>query len=257
MRTALSCLRRARRVVGAWLGRQPRVRRSARVPRLRIGSDYGGWTICPDPIGATSVVYSVGLGSDISFDLGMIERFGVTVFGFDPTPASLEWLSEQALPDKLQVHNRGLAAIDGGLRLFEPSNPAHVSYSILKTRPDAAAIEVPVARLETLMKQLGHDHVDLLKMDIEGAEYEVIRDLVESGVEIGQLLVEFHHCRHGISVAMTEAALRQLETAGYELFWISDSGYEYSFINRSRWPESCVSPTSSMHAAQNFTSEHC
>ena len=35
------------------------------------------------------------------------------------------------------------------------------------------------------MGELGHDRIDLLKMDIEGAEYEVIRDVVESGVDVG------------------------------------------------------------------------
>ena len=48
-------------------------------------------------------------------------------------------------------------------------------------------------RVATLMRDLGHERLDVLKMDIEGAEYEVVADVLASGIDIGQLLIEFHH----------------------------------------------------------------
>jgi len=35
---------------------------------------------------ATAVVYSLGIGEDISFDLALIEKYGARVHAFDPTP---------------------------------------------------------------------------------------------------------------------------------------------------------------------------
>ena len=35
--------------------------------------------------------------------------------------------------------------------------------------------------------------IDILKMDIEGAEYDVIDDIINSPVPIAQVLIEFHH----------------------------------------------------------------
>ena len=42
------------------------------------------------------------------------------------------------------------------------------------------------------MDELGHDHLDLLKLDIEGAEYEVLDSLAAEGIRSRILCVEFH-----------------------------------------------------------------
>jgi Methyltransferase FkbM domain len=80
------------------------------------------------------------------------------------------------------------------------------------------------------MAELGHAHIDLLKMDIEGAEYAVIDDLVDSNIRPAQILVEFHHRMPGIGPERTRHAVLQLRRAGFGLFAVSPSGEEYSFI---------------------------
>jgi hypothetical protein len=80
------------------------------------------------------------------------------------------------------------------------------------------------------MKRLGHTTIDVLKMDIEGAEYEVIEDIVSSRISINQILVEFHHRFPTIGIEKTKNAIKQLNKAGYKIFSISESGQEYSFI---------------------------
>jgi hypothetical protein len=82
------------------------------------------------------------------------------------------------------------------------------------------------------MAQLGHSQLDVLKMDIEGAEYAVIDSLVSSGVRPRQLLVEFHHHLEGIPVASTERALAQLNQLGYRSFDCQPGGREFSFVAR-------------------------
>ena len=47
----------------------------------------------------------------------------------------------------------------------------------------------PVHKIDTVMSQLGHTHLDVLKMDIEGTEWEVLNEPLPS---IGQLQVELH-----------------------------------------------------------------
>lgn len=51
---------------------------------------------------------------------------------------------------------------------------------------------MPVRRLGTIMSELGHTRLDLLKMDIEGAEFAVVRDMLSSRIEVDQLVVEVH-----------------------------------------------------------------
>lgn len=99
------------------------------------------------------------------------------------------------------------------------------------TRGANESVECPVQRLVTTMNQLGHTQLDLLKIDIEGAEYAVIDDMLQSRLNVRQFLVEFHH-RVGDrqSLESTRIAIEELRRSGFRLFSVSSSGHEYSFI---------------------------
>ncbi len=86
-------------------------------------------------------------------------------------------------------------------------------------------------RISTIIQMFGHQKIDILKMDIEGAEYAVIDDLLLSeDLNINQLLIEFHHFFPGISKGKTNSSIRKLQKHGYKLFHISKNGYEFGFI---------------------------
>jgi len=194
-----------------------------------LGTEYGGYEILPELIKPDSVVYSVGIGEDVSFDLGLIERFGCTVHGFDPTPRSLSWVASQNLPEQFVIHPYGLAEFDGVARFAPPENPAYVSHSVLAAHP-GERIELPVKRLGTVMRELRHDRLDVLKLDIEGAEYAVLDDLLAGGLLPRQLLVEFHHGLGGVALSTTEAALDRLKAVGYRVFDARITGREFSLV---------------------------
>jgi FkbM family methyltransferase len=199
---------------------------------LRLGSNYGGWEILADALPANAIVYSFGVGEDISFDLELIRRYGVTVHAFDPTARSIKWVRAQPVPSQFLLHEIGVSSCDGFVAFSPPANPEHVSYSVFNAalRPDA--VDLPVRRVRTIMADLEHSAIDLLKMDIEGAEYAVIDDLLETGVYPTQVLIEFHHRLPGIGARCTARAIRQLRARGYKLFAVSPSGEEYSFVLR-------------------------
>lgn len=200
----------------------------------RLGSDYGGWTFLPDLIGADAVVYSVGIGSDISFDIGLISRFGCHVHGFDPTPNASAWIKKQALPLKFHYHAVGLAASDGEAAFLKPEIEGWDSFgTITDTTPENRIVRCPVKRLSTIAAELGHHRIDLLKMDIEGFEYQVLDDILAGDIAIDQLLVEFHHTMYSHTPKDTRDAVEKLKSSGYILFSISNVGHEYSFVKES------------------------
>ncbi len=209
----------------------PEFRVQCQRPLERHGSIYGGWTIDPTGLDAGSIVYSFGAGQDISFDLSLIAAFGCQVYAFDPTPRSIAWIEDQDLPPGFHFFPFGIAAHDGQATFNPPLNRDHISYTILP-RPETAheAIQVPVYRLRTIMQRLGHEHIDLLKMDVEGAEYALLEEMGQSDLAIGQLLVEFHHRFAAVGWRQTAAALKTLDRAGYKRFYISPSGDEFSLI---------------------------
>jgi FkbM family methyltransferase len=200
------------------------------VPSVRLGTEYGGYAVMLAQLRPDSIVYSFGLGEDVSFDLALIERTSCQVFGFDPTPRSIAWVKAQALPAGFHVRELGIAAHDGQASFAPPKNPAHISHSMVAPSATSAenGLSFEVRRLSTIMRELGHERVDLLKMDVEGAEYDVLEDLLQSQQRPRQILVEFHHGMHGIPVARTERALRALRSAGYRIFDAQPSGREFS-----------------------------
>jgi FkbM family methyltransferase len=197
------------------------------VESVFFGTSYGGYEILPGILNADAVVYSAGLGEDVSFDLEIIRRFACVVHGFDPTPRSLAWLETQGLPERFVVHPYGLAEFDGVAGFAPPKNPAHVSHSVLPGS-SAERVELPVKRLTTVLRELGHERLDVLKLDIEGAEYAVLDDLLATGPLPRQLMVEFHHGMGDVTLESTERCLDRLRAAGYRVFDARETGREFS-----------------------------
>ena len=153
--------------------------------------------IIPELLNASSVVCSFGVGNDISFDLAMIQQFGATVHGFDPSPDAIRFVASQIdLPSRYHFHPYGLGSIDGDAEFFRPAKGAMYSLKAAAEQSDASRVSLPVERLSaTILDALDIGFIGVLKMDIEGAEYAQIDSIVENAGSIGQLLIEFHRRR--------------------------------------------------------------
>jgi FkbM family methyltransferase len=198
-----------------------------------LGSGYGGWMVARDPLSSDSVALSFGVGNDISFDLELIRRYGLTVHGFDPSPGVENWIAKQILPPEYIFHAYGLGMSDGSVRFFVPDeNQGMYSLSGSHKHVGNREIELPVRTLKTIAGSLGLNRIDVLKIDVEGAEYDLIPGIVDLQVPIDQLLIEFHH-RAGVApLAATVDSVKQLKAAGFLLFHVSETSSEFSFIHR-------------------------
>ena len=199
-----------------------------------FGSRYGGWNVPEKLVSPDFVVYSAGIGMDISFDLELISMLGVTVHAFDPTQKSIEWLKNQNLPNQFRYYPWGLADYDGEAQFHVPKNPSHVSHSMIGSQVTTEeAVIVQVRTIRSIMAELGHDKIDLLKMDIEGTEYAVLSDLLSSELRPTLLLVEFHHRFKSIGAKATRNAVKKLRAGGYRLYSVSPTGEELCFLLES------------------------
>lgn len=210
--------------------------------RLKVEIDVpvvkeGGWWFTPEQIHQDSIVYSLGVGDEINFDLFIIDRYGVEVFAFDPTPSSIDMLDASKLPGRFHFHPWAVSAEDGTLkfypRLKKDGTKSDIMFTMIaeeQTRNDV--IEVPAYSLRTIVDKLNHERIDMLKMDIEGAEYEVLEGLLESPVLPTQLLVEFHHRFVENGLERTYDIIKRLRETGYRIFAISEIGREISFLRQ-------------------------
>jgi FkbM family methyltransferase len=224
-------LRTARKMARTVMGKDLMPRIDMKCPKGRFGTGDCGWDVALGTISRDSVIYSFGIGHDISFETELIDRFGMTVHAFDPTPRSLNWIRENIPSDNFVLHEYGLAGFDGEVFFEAPENPEHVSYRMDENvLLNENSIILPVRKLGSIIDDLCHKKIDVLKMDIEGAEYKVIDSLNEARVKPHQLLVEFHHRFPGIGVHMTKNAINTLRKIGYSLFSVSESCEEFCFI---------------------------
>ncbi len=222
------------------LHRRRQLTRRQIVPQLSIetltaGARSGVWTVWPALLHTESVIYSFGVGDNIAWELALIDRFGLTVHAFDPTPASVDWVARQNLPSNFVFHPIGVAGHDGMLPFTLPRRGSRFNYRPSRLPPThgSRVVEAPVRRLATLMQQLGHERLDVLKIDVEGGEYDVIDDLLRCQIPVGQLLVEFHHHFPGVGIERTREVVTALHAHGYQIFHISDRGLEIGFLRES------------------------
>ena len=62
-------------------------------PRVEMhGSDYGEWAVLQGSLTAESKVLFFGVGMDATFDLSIINQYGLSVHAFYPTPRSASWV---------------------------------------------------------------------------------------------------------------------------------------------------------------------
>ena len=161
------------------------------MPTERHGSLYGGWVIPAGILLDGAVVYSGGVGEDATFDEAIIDKYGCRVFAFDPTPRAIAYAGTIDDP-RFHFHSVGLWVEDSVQEFRAPANPERVNHSIGPSRGPRGGFTAECRSLESLMRELGHADLALLKLDIEGAEYEVLRALNWGRVRPRALCFEVH-----------------------------------------------------------------
>lgn len=191
---------------------------------IRLGSKHCGWTYVDDPSLHQGIILSAGLGEDGSFETEFAARHEATVHIIDPTPRAVHHFGcicerlgrsrevtysetgtqpiesydlSNVAPDQLRLHEVALWNERKRVKFFLPKDASHVSHSIVNFQngyvSDTPWIEVDAIPAQELLEQIGitSGQVVLMKLDIEGAEIEVIEHLLATNFLPRQLLVEF------------------------------------------------------------------
>lgn len=182
---------------------------------VMLGSPYGGYALPSSLLDDRSICYLAGTGEDISFDLALVERFACEVYAFDPVPRAAAYVA-QAAAGEARHHFMpvGLWSSDATLTFHAPSEPNFVSHSATNLQGTEVAFEARVRSVASLMRELHHDHLDLLKISAEGAEFEILDHVLSTGIAVGVLCVEF---AQPASVKRVLECGRRLQAAGYQL----------------------------------------
>lgn len=204
-----------------------------KIEKKWIGNNYGGFYINPGILDANSIVFSFGIGEDISFDNGLIQEYNLKVHGFDPTPKSIEYINRQMPIRNFSFHPFGINEESGKKLFYLPKNSNHVSGSLHETNivDHNNAMILEFKSLSDILKDIKIQNIDILKMDIEGSEYDVLDSILNLDIVIKQILVEFHPQMFENGKKLTTNCFKKLNKSGFKCFAVSETFSEFSFIN--------------------------
>ena len=215
------------------------------------GTVYGGWWL-PDnlKLGPDSLVISAGVGEDISFDLALQSKTGCRIELLDPTGRALKHFDEivnyyrggkqissltgsiqkdyemhisPLNPDfsKIHINPIGLWSTHTTLNFYKQTNPNYVSQTLVPNMYGSEYTVVPVKRLQSFLVEKGYsiNDIDVLKLDIEGAEMEVLQTLLDDSIYPKVLCIEFDYYLKGLDIngSLTKRLIKELFSRGYKL----------------------------------------
>ena len=200
------------------------VRRLVKMPGVTyLGSVYGGYAVPVELVrGRTGLCF--GAGEDISFEVRLASEFGATVHIYDPTPRAIEYcrgvVSEvDAKGDgKLFIHPYGVWSECKTERFYAPSNPEHVSHSIVNLQDTSEHFDAECLSPEEILNRLGLEKLTFVKLNIEGAEYEVMKAMFERDIKPDVVCITFdelHSALDGKATDRLRGLIRRFRAENY------------------------------------------
>jgi FkbM family methyltransferase len=172
-----------------------------------------------DELGPGSTVVDLGLNTG-EFALELIRRHGCRVIGVEPLKAPLAQIPAD---DRVIIERAAISAERTPVTIYEGASTCPTTDSGLAPRTAARSTAAAIT-LEDLFEKHGlmERPVDLVKVDIEGAELEMLASAPESLLRnIEQFTVEYHDFLDPAQRPLVDRAHRRLDSLGFQRLNIS------------------------------------
>lgn len=134
----------------------------------------------------------------------------------EPDPTTFRVLQKNVSDNGLanvELVQAALGAAPGSIEfIVDETRPGALTQSVDRSRNEGRPIRVPMVRLSDLLD----GPIDLLKIDVEGAEFDVMRDMVATGAlqHVRAISMEYHHNIGATQEPLSEM-LSLLEAQGF------------------------------------------
>lgn len=186
-----------------------------------------------------STLVDAGCGSDADFSVAMIKKFGLKSIALDPTMKHKESLKKITQNSNGKFVHLAWAVSSVGSEIIFNESEEEVSGSIFSNHSNiinkpSRQYKVPSISLADLPIRLGLDKVEFIKLDLEGAEYELIKSLNTHDLDkFDQIFLEFHHnYLPQFKIADTCKAVERIQSFGFESFSIDDRNFLFFRPNK-------------------------
>lgn len=172
-----------------------------------------------------SVVLDVG-GYEGDWAAEISARYACSIFIFEPVSIYISRLKNRfAANRKIHVLPYGLAATDQKVRfhIMDQSSGAFKEKEKYSIKTEGVE-EVSLKGYENACRESGINNVDLIKINIEGGEYELLEHIIKSGLiaQITDLQIQFHD--------FVENADQRMNSIKKELEKTHRLTYEYVYV---------------------------
>lgn len=167
----------------------------------------------------------IDAGANIGFFTVRAARSGAQVYSFEPNPRTYRRLRRNIAANKLQqrVQPQNMAlGSSNETGWLDGDNISTVAMAV--SRDKAGTVEVKICTLDSVIEPFNLPAVDLLKVDVEGAEVEVLRGAPETLKRCKRIVMEYH------SDALGEQVSEILMKAHFSVVF-SANGYGYYLRN--------------------------
>ena len=131
---------------------------------------YGNYQLDKSKVTKNPLVYSGGIGKNITFDLSFFKKHKGKLRLFDPTKSSVEYMASLKLNKNIKFYPYALFHKNKKVKLFQDPSQRVKSASIINFFSfDKKSFFIANAyNLPTLKKRFKDKSIDVLKLDIEG-----------------------------------------------------------------------------------------
>ena len=226
------------------------------------GTYYGGYDI----VNKNDIknVISCGLGEDATFDVEILNKFNCRIIAIDPTPRSIVHYNEiskrfgkkneknyETNSGRQHVNCYNLENINeknflfldkaitnkynSKIKLYFPINEEFVSTSLENDRNYSSKyLLADTINLENIIEKYEIKNIDILKLDIEGGELLVLKDIINKKIFPDQILVEFKYIKSFNIFKLFKIfnLTKKLIKNGYQVVNVNKKG-DYTFLKIS------------------------
>jgi FkbM family methyltransferase len=207
------------------------VSRRPEAKRLGIGFHSPNF-IFRSGLNSNSIIVDVGCGYEADFSRFMMANFGAQCFGIDPTEKHKNALMQLAAESegRFEYFQNAVSSKSGEMQFYEIEN--RESGSLLADHTNimkdvTISYVVRSVTLREIPKMIDHENIDLIKLDIEGAEYDLFENItIEDLNPYHQIYIEFHHKSvKSKSFRDTEKVIRTLRENNFSVFSMDDLNF--------------------------------
>jgi FkbM family methyltransferase len=198
---------------------------------LQIRHIGGHWLYIPIITSESQVVDGgANLGK---FSSAIVTRFGCPCLAIEPVT---DYYMKIENLKGLRKLNAALSGNDGKQSFWISEQLESSSlYEPLQTKTENRKVEVESFTWSRLLNDLGLSKVDLLKLDIEGAEIELLQNMTDKQLTaIPQIIVEFHDFLYPEHVPAIRNIVSRLQSLGFiELAGTRNYLMDLIFLNKN------------------------